>query len=129
MDPETPREGLTASARRTAELLLRTLHNRAELFGLEIEEEGHWLVAAFVWTAALIFFAVLAITIVTITIAMLVTDEAARRWVLVGFSVVYLFLAVSALAGLKKHIKSRRPPMSDTVNELRKDLEWIQPRD
>ena len=125
--PEQP-EGLGAGARRTVEILIRTLQNRADLLGLELEEEGRWVVTALVWTAAAIFFAVLGITIGTVTVVALV-PETLRPWVLIGFAALYLFLAVSALSGLKKHIKFRRPPLADTVNELKKDLEWIQPRE
>jgi uncharacterized membrane protein YqjE len=107
---------------------MRTLQNRAELFGLELEEEGRWLVSALIWAAAAIFFAVLTITIATLTVILLV-PESVRPWVLVGFSALYLFMAVSAFAGLKKLLQNRRPPLSDTVNELKKDLEWIQTRD
>ncbi len=132
MDPDNnsdaPQDGLKAAARRTVELVLRTLQNRAELFGVELEEEGRWVVSALIWTAAAIFFAVLAITIITITVVMLVPAEA-RPWVMLGFSAVYLFLAFSAIAGVKKHFQTRRPPLSDTVNELKKDLDWIRPRE
>lgn len=132
VDPEdnsdAPQDGLKAAARRTVELVLRTLQNRAELFGVELEEEGRWVVSALIWTAAAIFFAVLAITIITITVIMLVPAEA-RPWVMLGFSAVYLFLAISAIAGVKKHFQTRRPPLADTVNELKKDLDWIRPRE
>lgn len=128
MDPESssPPEGLKSTLRRTAGLFIRTLQNRAELFGLELEEEGRWVVAALVWTAAAIFFAVLSIGIVTVTVLLIVPD-AARPWVAIGFSVVYLSLAAGAISGLKRHFTNRRPPMADTINELKKDLEWIQP--
>lgn len=128
MSTEESSGGALGSFRRTSELILKTLQNRAELFGLELEEEGRWVVAALVWAGAAIFFAVLAITIVTLTVVILL-PESARPWVLIGFSAVYLFLAVSAFSGLKKHFKTKRPPLSDTVGELKKDLHWIQSRE
>ena len=123
-----PPEGLKASAHRAAALFVRTLQNRAELFGLELEGEGRWVVSALVWTAAAIFFAVLAITIVTITVVILVPTDA-RPWVLLAFSALYLFLALGAILGARKHFRTRRPPMADTINELKKDLDWIRPRE
>jgi uncharacterized membrane protein YqjE len=128
METEEPAESLRGSSRRIAETVLRIIQNRAELFGLEIEEEGRWVVAALIWTAATIFFAVLAITIVTVTLVMLLPAEA-RPWCLVGFSVIYLALATAACLKTRKLLRTRRSPMSDTVNELRKDLEWIQSRE
>jgi uncharacterized membrane protein YqjE len=129
MDPqvEPEPESVKASTRRLSEVLLRTLQNRAELFGLELETEGRWVVTAFVWTSAAVFFTVLAITIVTLTLVILL--PAWRGGILIGSSVLYIVLAATAIAGLMKHVKARRPPLSDTVNELRKDLEWIQSRD
>src|ERR1043165_7110387 len=121
-------EGIPAALKRSVEIILRTLQNRAELFGLELEEEGRWVVSALIWTAAAIFFAVLAVTLFTITVVMLV-PESYRGWTLGGFFVLYLFMAVSAFSGVKKHFKAKRPPLSDTVNELKKDLDWIQSRD
>lgn len=126
IDPKP--EGLGASVQRTGELFLRTLRNRAELFGLELEDEGRWVVAALIWAAAAIFFAVLAITVVTVAVVWLVPPDA-RPWVLVGFSVFYLALATGTILGAKKHLQSRRPPLSDTINELKKDLDCLRPRD
>ena len=119
---------VTGSLRRSGELLLRTLQNRAELFGLELEEEGRWAVSALVWTAAFIFFAVLSIVIITVTLVMII-PEPLRLWALLGFSALYLFIAVYTFVGLKKHFRNKRPALSDTVNELKKDLDWIQSQD
>ncbi len=131
MDPhidEAKPDGLMASARRTLEVILRTLQNRAELFGLELEEEGHWVVAALIWAAAAVFFTVLAIVMITITVVLVVPSEA-RPWVLLAFSLVYLLLGTIAIFGLRKHVSTRRPPLVDTINELKKDLDCIRPRE
>lgn len=128
METEEQPGGISGSLRRTAETIVRTLQNRAELFGLEMEEEGRWVVSALMWASAAIFFVVLALTIGTLTVVLLVA-EPVRPWVLAGFSTVYLLVAIRAILGLKKHFQSRRPPLSETVNELRKDLDWIQSRE
>ena len=129
MEPDEPSGGgVTGSLRRSVDLVVRTLQNRAELLGIELEEEGRWVVSALVWTAAAIFFAVLSISIVTVTL-ILIIPETLRVWALLGFSALYLFGAVYALTGLKKQFKNKRPALSDTVNELKKDLDWIQSRD
>jgi uncharacterized membrane protein YqjE len=128
MQPEEHTESAAGSVRRTVATVLRILQNRVELLGLELEEEGRWAVSAMVWTACAVFFAVLAILLGTITVVMLV-PESWRGWFLGGFAVLYAFLAFSAVSGVKKHFRSRRPPLADSVNELRKDLEWIQSRE
>jgi uncharacterized membrane protein YqjE len=129
MEPDEPSGGgVTGSLRRSVDLVVRTLQNRAELLGIELEEEGRWVVSALVWTAAAIFFAVLSISIVTVTL-ILIIPESLRVWALLGFSALYLFGAVYAVTGLKKQFKNKRPALSDTVNELKKDLDWIQSRD
>jgi uncharacterized membrane protein YqjE len=129
MEPDEPSGGgVTGSLRRSVDLVVRTLQNRAELLGIELEEEGRWVVSALVWTAAAIFFAVLSISIVTVTL-ILIIPETLRVWALLGFSALYLFGAVYAVTGLKRQFKNKRPALSDTVNELKKDLDWIQSRD
>src|SRR5689334_12983341 len=123
MEPEEASGGGgTGSLRRSVELIARTLQNRAELLGVELEAEGRWVVAALFWTAATILFAVLSAAIITVTI-LLIIPEHLRMWGLLGFCALYLFGAVYAYTVLRRHFNSKRPALSDTVNELKKDLD------
>ena len=120
--------GLLASLRRMAETALGTVQNRVELFALEIQEEKCWLVSTLLWTAAAIFFSGIAILLVVGTVVYF-TPEVARPWVLSGFTVIFIYLAINAIVGMRRALHHKRPPLSDTIGELKKDIDWIRSQD
>lgn len=128
MDEREQSPGLLASLRRMAETALRTLQNRVELFAAELQEEKSWLIATLLWTAAVVFFGGLAIIFVVGTVVYL-APESARPWVLGGFTVLFVYLAVNAVVGLRRSLRDKPTPMADTIGELKKDLDWIRSRD
>lgn len=121
-------EGVFASVRRMIETVLRTAQNRVELFALELREEKAWLVSTLLWAAAAVFFGGLAIIAVVATVVY-VSPENARPWVLGGFALLFVYLAVNSFIGLRRSMENKKPPMSDTIGELKKDIEWIRSRD
>jgi len=128
--PETEHSspGILASARRLADTFLSTVQNRVELFALELQEEKSWLVSTLLWAAAMIFFGGLAI-IFTVGTIVLFAPENVRPWVLGVFAAVFLYLGINAFVGLRRSLRDKSPPLSDTVGELKKDIEWIRSRD
>ena len=128
MDESENSPGLLASLRRMAETALRTVQNRIELFAAELQEEKSWLIATLLWAAAAVFFCGLAIIFV-VGMVIYLAPESARPWVFGGFSVLFLYLAINAVVGLRRCVHDKPPPMSDTIGELKKDLDWIRPRD
>lgn len=125
---EPTTEGILASVRRMIETTLRSVQNRVELFALELQEEKAWLISTLLWAAAAVFFGGLAIIFVVGTVVYL-SPESARPWVLGGFALLFVYLAVNAIVGLRRSMENKKPPMSDTIGELKKDIEWIQSRD
>lgn len=125
---EPTTEGILASVRRMIETALRSVQNRVELFALELQEEKAWLISTLLWAAAAVFFGGLAIIFVVGTIVYL-SPENARPWVLGGFALLFVYLAVNSILGLRRSMENKRPPLSDTIGELKKDIEWIQSRD
>ena len=123
-----PSSGIWASVRRMADTVLSSTHNRIELFALELEEEKHWLIKTLLWTAGTIFFGVLAVTFLTLTVILLSPDEA-KRWVLIAFCVIYVGLFLGAWKGLRRLLKAKSPPMSETLSELKKDITWLRSKD
>lgn len=121
-------EGILVSVRRMAETALRTVQNRVELFALELQEEKCWLISTLLWAAATVFFGGLAIIFVVVTIVYL-SPETARPWVMGGFALLFVYLAINAGVGLRRSMHNKKPPLADTVGELKKDIEWIQSRD
>jgi uncharacterized membrane protein YqjE len=118
--------GLSGSLRRMTATLLGTLQNRIELFSLEMQEEREWLVITLIWASALVFLSGCALTLVTVTIIML-TPEAAQRYVMVALCVIYIALAVGGAVGLRKRLGEKPPAFKDTVSELKKDIAHLQP--
>ena len=121
----THASGLFGSVRRVAETTLETLRNRIELFAVELEEEKHWLVSTLLLAAASIFFGSIAVLVIT-ALVVLLFPESARPWVLAAFCLFYLGLAVAAGQGLRKKLHHKTPPLSGTVGEIKKDIEWIR---
>ena len=122
-EPTSP--GILASVRRMADTALSTLHNRIELFALELQEEKFRLITLLLWVAAAIFFCVLAISFVAVAIVYF-SPEKARPYVLGAFCLIFIGLAVSAVAGLRKELLERPSPLSDTLSELKKDIHWLR---
>jgi uncharacterized membrane protein YqjE len=125
---ENEQAGLLASIRRMAETLLSAVQNRIELFATELQEEKCWLIATLLWAAAAVFFCGVAILFVVGTVVYL-SPDGARPWVLGGVSVLFVYLAVNAVVGLRRSLRDKPPPLADTIGELKKDLEWIRSRD
>lgn len=128
MDESEQSPGVLGTLRRMAETVVRTLQNRIELFAAELQEEKSWLIATLLWAAATVFFGGLAIIFVAGTVVYLVPEDA-RPWVLGGFSLLFLYLAINAVVGLRRSLRDKPTPMADTIGELKKDLDWIRSRD
>jgi uncharacterized membrane protein YqjE len=125
---ESSPSGILASLRRLVDTALSTVQNRIELFALELQEEKSWLISTLLWAAAMIFFCGLAIILVVATVVYL-APESWRPWILVGVAAIFIWLAISSIAGFWRSLRDKRPPLSDSIGELKKDIEWIRSRD
>jgi len=125
---ESEQSGILASLRRMAETVLSTVQNRIELFATELQEEKSWLIATLLWAAASVFFCGLAIIFV-VGAVIYFAPERARPWILGVVCILFMYAAVSAVVGLRRSLRDKRPPMADTIGELKKDLDWIRSRD
>jgi len=110
------------------ETLVSTVQNRIELFAAELQEEKCWLVATLLWSAALVFFGGLAI-VCLVGFVLFLVPESARGWVLGGFALLFVFITMNALVGLRRSMRDKKPPLSHTLGELKKDLDWIRSQD
>ena len=127
-ETEQPSFSLSGSLRSIGNTLLGTLQNRIDLLVLELQEEKHWLVATILWAGAAMFFCGLAIIFVAVTVVWLV-PETARPWVLGVFSAIFILLAASGVAGLRRLLREKPSAFSESVSELKKDIEWIRSQD
>lgn len=123
---EPPRPGIFASLRRLGDAGLALLQNRVELFAVDLEEQKVRLTRLLVLVAVAVFFANTALLVITATIIFMVS-EAARAPVMIGLSVLYLLAAVVAFLVLRKELKDAPPPFEGTVNEIKKDRQWLSP--
>jgi uncharacterized membrane protein YqjE len=127
-ESQSSSSGIFASLRRLADTALSTVQNRVELFALELQEEKSWLISTLLWAAAMIFFCGLAIILVVGTVVYL-APESWRPWILLGVAAVFVWLAINSIVGFRRSLRDKRPPLSDSIGELKKDIEWIRSRD
>ena len=122
-DTSTLSGGLLQSVRRLADTGLALLHNRAELFAVELQEEKSHLIEILLWVAVLLFFGILSVLVLTATLIML-ASEGTRIYVAGGLSLVYLVGAVWAWLRLKARLETRLP-FAQTITEVKKDRDWL----
>jgi uncharacterized membrane protein YqjE len=116
--------GLLTLLRRVLDTGLGTIQNRVELIGIELQEEKLRLVELLLWSAAVVFMAVLGVAVLTVAVAFLVGDSA-RPYVLIGAGVLYLAGAALAMIRLRARFKNGPLPLSETASQLKKDREWL----
>lgn len=100
------------------------VRNRVELAGIELREEKHRAVELFWLTAAGVFFAGVAVMTLTVAIALLISASA-RPYFLLGMGILYAVGAVTAVLQLRHKLKNGQPPLAETIEQLRKDGEWL----
>lgn len=130
-EADQPSRGLFGSLAGMFDTLLATVQNRLELFAVELQEEKCRLIEALVWAAAVIFLAIMAVTMLTLTVvfwAGIILGEEALFWTLGGFTLLYVTVAYGAFRALKQRLCKRPLPFAETIAELKKDRECLRPR-
>lgn len=118
-----PGGGLGARLRRVLEVALTMLQSRFELASLELREEMlRWLGVAFL-AAAAFFAGQLGLLLLTLAMVALFPGYAALTLSLAGG--LYLAGAAACLLLLRRQLKDRPPPFGDSLDELKKDREWL----
>ena len=118
--------GLFASLRRFLDTGLGAVHNRVELFAVELREERCRLMDLVLSAVAACFFAMLAWISVTATLVFIFKEHA--LFALIGFSLLHILGAVASVVWLRKQIKHKSMPFAGSIAELKKDREWLQTR-
>jgi uncharacterized membrane protein YqjE len=117
--------GLFGSVRRVCETALSILHNRLELFAVELQEEKSRAVEVLIFALAGVFLGVIAVVVVTFTIAFLLEGDA-RRIALLVFSALYVLGSAGFFLAVRSLLKNRPPPFSATIAEFKKDRACLQ---
>ena len=118
--------GLFASLRRFLDTGLGAVHNRVELFAVELREERCRLMDLVLSAVAACFFAMLAWISVTASLVFIFNEHA--LFALIGFSLLHILGAVASVVWLRKQIKHKSMPFAGSIAELKKDREWLQTR-
>jgi uncharacterized membrane protein YqjE len=105
---------------------LGAVQNRFELLALEWQEERARMAELLFWVVGVLFFALMALLLLTATIIFLFREEL-RLYIAAGFSVLYLLGAGAAWFGLKSILKQE--PFPDTIDQAKKDRQWLSSLD
>lgn len=102
---------------------LGALENRIELASIEWQEERIRLSELFLWIGALLFLAMIGLMLLTATIIFLFKEEW-RLYVAGAFTLLYFLAALGAWLGVRSRL--RQEPFQETLNQAKKDREWLQ---
>ena len=111
--------------KRVGEFALALLHNRLQLFAVELQEEKYRVLQAVLWLCSGVILIFLGLAMGVGTLALLVYCQ----WGVPGLAVLtILLLAIGAvvLAVMWNRLKSSGTPFSGTLQELKKDSEWLR---
>lgn len=117
--------GWTGAARRLASNAVGAVQNRIELFALELREEKNQAVSVLIWVCAAALCGLMALVAFTAMVILFVPEDK-RAYAAGGFLILYLGLAVFAFLKARGRMSDETPPFSATIDEFRKDQEWLQ---
>lgn len=115
------------TARRLADNALAAVQTRLELFALELREEKTSAIELLIWVCTALFFGMMAVITLIAALIMIFPPEW-RVYATGGFALLFTIGAIWAYTRLRARLKNQAVPFNDTVNEFKKDREWLQPR-
>ncbi len=126
MEPTPPSSaGFMGSLRALGDGLIASLHDRLELFSVELQEEKFRLIQIFIWISAAIFTGMMAITFASITLVYLFW-ESARIAVLTGLTLLYAGALVAIIVAFRRHLARQPRPFAATLQEINTDRSCIR---
>jgi uncharacterized membrane protein YqjE len=118
--------GLFDSLRRLLDHALGAFQNRVELLAVEFKEEKTNVIQLFIYVALALFFAMMTVIVLTGTVILLFPPER-RVYPAAVFCLIYLIGTVWSFLTLKARLRETGTPFSESLNELKKDREWLKP--
>lgn len=124
--PGGERGGLFDSARRLLARLLALAQTRLELLTTELSLEVQRAVALLIWAFVALFFAGLAVLMLTLTLVIAFWEQ--HRLLVAGLATL-LFVGITAVAiGVLRHkLRSRGRLLGASLDELRRDVAALDP--
>jgi len=126
-DPVGASDGVLGSLRRLLDTGLSIGRNRLELLAVELQEEKLRLVQIFILVSAVVAFALMSLTMLSLTLVVLFW-ESSRLAVLGGLSLFYLLATGAVWRLLSKRLGRQSAPFSGSIAEMKKDKEWLDSR-
>ena len=117
--------GFIGSFRAFGDGLLSTVHDRLELFSVELHEEKVRLIQIFTWISAAIFTGMMAVMFASLTLVYLFW-ESARLAVLGGLTVLYVAAFVVIVAAFRRYLARQPKPFAATLSEIEEDRACIR---
>jgi len=118
--------GLVTLLGRLIRTALGALQNRVELFAAEWQEERLRVTELLVWTLWFVFLGVMAAMLITAVVIFLFPQEY-RLYVTGAFALLYLGGSLYAWYTIKSMLK--REPFAATIDQAKKDKEWLKSLD
>jgi uncharacterized membrane protein YqjE len=117
--------GFMGTLRVLGDSLMTTVHDRLELFSLELQEEKFRLIRTFCWISAALFTAMMTVMLASLTLVYLFW-ESARLAVLGGLTLLYAAALVAIILAFRRHLARLPRPFSATLDELTEDRACIR---
>jgi uncharacterized membrane protein YqjE len=120
-EEESP--ALSTLLRKTLGTGLGALHNRGELFMIELQEEKSRLINLIIRGIGALFLAMMTALLITGAVIFIVPEEY-RLYAVGAFAALYLIGTLWAIMSLKSLLK--KIPFGDTMAEFKKDAELTE---
>jgi uncharacterized membrane protein YqjE len=99
---------------------LASVHDRIELFAVELQEEKFRLIQTYVWISAAVFTGMMAITFASLTLVYLCWDSA-RLALLGGLTLFYAGALAVLIIAFRGYLARQPKPFTATVHEIEAD--------
>ena len=118
--------GLLASLRQLTSTLIEILYTRLELFAAEIDEERVRIARA-LWLVAVGVFCLSLGTLLAVLFLVVLFWDTHRLAVLGGLAAGFLLAGITAMLMLKAHLSQRVRMFSQSLEELKRDHDRLDP--
>jgi len=115
---------MIALLRRLCHTAIGTLQNRVELAAVELQEERQRVFELFLLAGGALILAGIALVLFSAGVVLMFAP-AYRVYAVAGLGLLYLAGAIALWFQIKLRMQSA--PFSETVNQIRKDAEWLSP--
>ncbi len=128
-DQQTGRGGgIASSLKRLLESASGFLATKLELIGIEIQEEKRRVFELLILAAATLLSAALALLVLTFAVIVYFWDTPCRMATILSVGAIYTLLFIFLLGRLQRKANIGTKVFETTVEELKKDSEWMKRR-